>query len=96
VVGRILDELVAPLVATRASPVPAVEADLLLARVGVGDTPVEVLGAAGVRIVGHRMNHKRKRPKHQRAGCLMCKPHKDERLAKRPKPSVRRKMQDDE
>jgi hypothetical protein len=25
------------------------------------------------------MNHKRKRPKHQRAGCLMCKPHKDER-----------------
>lgn len=28
------------------------------------------------------MNHKRKRPKHQRAGCLICKPHKDERLAK--------------
>ena len=27
------------------------------------------------------MNHKRKRPKHQRAGCLMCKPHKDERGA---------------
>jgi hypothetical protein len=25
------------------------------------------------------VNHKRKRPKHQRAGCLMCKPHKDER-----------------
>ena len=25
------------------------------------------------------MHHKRKRPKHQRAGCLMCKPHKDER-----------------
>ena len=25
------------------------------------------------------MNHKRKRPKHQRAGCLFCKPHKDER-----------------
>ena len=23
------------------------------------------------------MNHKRRRPKHQRAGCLMCKPHKD-------------------
>lgn len=22
------------------------------------------------------MNHKRKRAKHQRAGCLMCKPHK--------------------
>lgn len=26
------------------------------------------------------MNHKRRRPKHQRAGCLLCKPHKDERL----------------
>lgn len=25
------------------------------------------------------MHHKRKRPKHQRAGCLMCKPWKDER-----------------
>lgn len=24
-------------------------------------------------------NHKRKKPKHQRSGCLMCKPHKDER-----------------
>jgi hypothetical protein len=43
-------------------------------------------------------NHKRKRPKHQRAGCLMCKPHKDERgknsqsnyVVKR---SVRRKLQ---
>ena len=22
------------------------------------------------------MNHKRRRPKHQRAGCLFCKPHK--------------------
>lgn len=22
------------------------------------------------------MNHKRKRPKNQRAGCLLCKPHK--------------------
>jgi hypothetical protein len=22
------------------------------------------------------MHHKRKRPKHQRAGCLYCKPHK--------------------
>lgn len=29
-------------------------------------------------------NHKRKRPKHQRAGCLCCKPHKDERVAQRP------------
>jgi hypothetical protein len=25
------------------------------------------------------MNHKRRRPKHQRSGCLMCKPHKDDR-----------------
>ncbi len=40
-------------------------------------------------------NHKRKRPKHQRAGCLMCKPQKDERVGKEPrqKPSVRRKLQ---
>jgi hypothetical protein len=42
------------------------------------------------------LNHKRKRPKHQRAGCLMCKPHKDERLTKLPRPSLRRKLQDDE
>ena len=28
------------------------------------------------------MHHKRRRPKHQRAGCLLCKPHKDERLPK--------------
>lgn len=27
------------------------------------------------------MHHKRKRPKHQRAGCLMCKPQKDERVS---------------
>lgn len=27
-------------------------------------------------------HHKRRRPKHQRAGCLRCKPHKDERAAK--------------
>ena len=27
------------------------------------------------------MHHKRRRPKHRRAGCL-CKPHKDERRAK--------------
>lgn len=25
------------------------------------------------------MNHKRRRPKHRRAGCLWCKPHKDDR-----------------
>jgi hypothetical protein len=29
------------------------------------------------------MHHKRRRPKHQRAGCLWCKPHKDEREYKR-------------
>lgn len=40
------------------------------------------------------MNHKRKRPKHQRAGCILCKPHKDERAAKQDKPSVRRQKQD--
>ena len=28
------------------------------------------------------MNHRRRRPKHQRAGCLWCKPHKDERAPK--------------
>lgn len=28
------------------------------------------------------MNHKRGRAKHQRGGCLLCKPHKDERSAK--------------
>lgn len=40
-------------------------------------------------------NHKRRRPKHQRAGCLMCKPHKDERMpkAKQEKPAVKRKIQ---
>jgi hypothetical protein len=27
-------------------------------------------------------HHKRRRPKHQRAGCLLCKSHKDEREAK--------------
>ena len=26
--------------------------------------------------MGTWMNHKRKRPKNRRAGCLMCKPHK--------------------
>lgn len=31
------------------------------------------------------MNHKRKRPKHQRSGCLMCKSHKDERMKKKPR-----------
>lgn len=31
---------------------------------------------------GETMHHKRRRPKHQRAGCLWCKPHKDERRPK--------------
>jgi len=41
-------------------------------------------------------HHKRKKPKHQRAGCLMCKPYKDERTKgskNTEKPSVRRKLQ---
>lgn len=42
------------------------------------------------------MNHKRKRPKHLRNGCLHCKTWKDEREAKgdRIKASLRRKLQD--
>ncbi len=31
------------------------------------------------------MNHKRRRPKHQRSGCLLCKGHKDERTKKKPR-----------
>lgn len=44
------------------------------------------------------MNHKRKRPKHQRAGCIFCKPWKDERTPRteRDKPSVRRRLQTEE
>lgn len=38
-------------------------------------------------------NHKRKRPKHQRAGCIFCKPHKDERRSKKPPVPVRRRLQ---
>jgi hypothetical protein len=44
-------------------------------------------------------NHKRRRPKHQRNGCLFCKGHKDERgkgSPSREKPSVRRRLQPDE
>lgn len=44
--------------------------------------------------MGEAMNHKRKRPKHRRAGCLLCKPHKDERRKKIPKASDRRRAQD--
>jgi hypothetical protein len=41
------------------------------------------------------MNHKRRRPKHQRAGCLWCKPHKDERSADlREPPAAARRMQE--
>lgn len=47
-------------------------------------------------------HHKRRRPKHQRGGCLYCKPWKDERgsMAKgngahgNEKASVRRKLQE--
>jgi hypothetical protein len=42
-------------------------------------------------------HHKRKRPKHQRNGCLLCKSYKDERekgSREAEKPSVRRKLQD--
>ena len=39
------------------------------------------------------VNHKRKRPKHQRAGCLYCKPHKDERRREKDAPRDRRRTQ---
>jgi hypothetical protein len=44
-------------------------------------------------------HHKRRKPKHQRAGCILCKPHKDERVKRSKdtqKPSVRRKLQPEE
>lgn len=41
------------------------------------------------------MNHKRKRPKHQRHGCLMCKPWKDEREAKAAPTNTERRLQAD-
>lgn len=41
------------------------------------------------------MNHKRGRPKHQRAGCLLCKPHKDEREPKTLPANDTRHLQDD-
>ena len=46
--------------------------------------------------MGH---HKRKRPKHQRSGCLFCKSYKDERVKgskESTKASVRRRLQDPE
>ncbi len=39
-------------------------------------------------------HHKRCRPKHRRAGCLLCKPHKDERVKKLPRGNLLRKLQD--
>ncbi len=40
---------------------------------------------------GAMSHHKRGRPKHQRAGCLLCKPHKDEREAKKARAGNRRR-----
>jgi hypothetical protein len=39
-------------------------------------------------------HHKRKGPKSTRAGCLMCKAHKDQRRKKVPRPGIQRKLQD--
>lgn len=43
-------------------------------------------------------NHKRRRPKSRRSGCLMCKPWKHQRCskAKRAKVSVLRRLQCEE
>jgi hypothetical protein len=41
-------------------------------------------------------NHKRRRPKNRRAGCLMCKPHKANGAKYKEKASVRRKLQTEE
>jgi hypothetical protein len=40
------------------------------------------------------MNHKRRRPKSTRAGCLMCKPHKRQgsKIAEREKMSARKRI----
>ncbi len=38
------------------------------------------------------MNHKRRRPKSSRAGCMLCKPHKRQGCHEE-KPSVVRKIQ---
>ncbi len=42
------------------------------------------------------MNHKRKRPKNARAGCLMCKPHKANGtpLKDRVRPNLLRRLQE--
>lgn len=41
-------------------------------------------------------HHKRRRPKRQRAGCMLCKPHKrnGSNLADRNTTSLRRRLQD--
>ncbi len=40
-------------------------------------------------------HHKRGRPKHQRNGCLYCKPHKDNHAKDKEMASVKRRLQDD-
>ncbi len=39
-------------------------------------------------------HHKRRRPKHQRNGCLYCKPHKDNHAKNKEHASVARVLQD--
>ncbi|PZR89886.1 MAG: hypothetical protein DI537_20215 [Stutzerimonas stutzeri] len=39
-------------------------------------TVVTILFGCGISQLEVAMNHKRKRPKSARAGCLLCKPHK--------------------
>jgi hypothetical protein len=41
------------------------------------------------------MNHKRRRSKNARAGCLLCKPHKANGAKDREPIAVRRALQDD-
>jgi len=38
------------------------------------------------------MHHKRRRAKHQRSGCLFCKPYKDERRSKTGPRSAERRL----
>lgn len=40
------------------------------------------------------MNHKRRRPKNRRAGCLYCKPHKMNGAKNKDRAREMRKMQD--
>jgi len=41
-------------------------------------------------------NHKRKRPKNRRAGCLFCKPQKANGAKNKDKASVKRQLQTEE